>query len=115
MLNENAYTTEELIHYAGLDDRYKPLLAERIARDGLPESVTDEEVAELEETIEELRGQVLRSRKQEDWLDDLDEAIEAINEALELSDTRQPAGVLLLKALTSLDRTRNSIAAHAAD
>lgn len=90
------------------------MLADRIARDGMPESITDDEVAELEETIEELRGQVLQSRKQEDWLDDLDEAIEALNEAAELEEIAK-ARDFISRALVCLELSRNSIAAHAAD
>lgn len=36
-LNSAAYTLEELIHYASIDDSFKPMLADRVIRDGLPE------------------------------------------------------------------------------
>lgn len=112
MLHENAYTTEELIHYAGIDDRYKPLLADRLARDGMPEPDTDE-VDELSREIEELRPNVLDSVDQERWLDALDVAIEAVDDATAQEDI-EAAAVFLQSALRELKTTRDSIAAHAA-
>lgn len=71
LLNPNAYTTSELIHYAGIDDRYKPMLADRIAQEGLPEDADCdcEEPEFFDETA------ILLRDTQRDWLKKLEEVI----------------------------------------
>lgn len=74
MLDANCYTTEELIHYAGIDDRFKPMLADRIAREGLPEC---DDCPELEEEILNESAQFTRETKL-DWLSTLDTVLSVL-------------------------------------
>lgn len=82
MLNENAYTTKELIHYAGVDDRFKPLLADRVARDGMPEPDTTE-LDDARREIADLHENALLSNEKDRWLIALESAIDSLKKAQE--------------------------------
>lgn len=73
MLPANCYTTQELADYASIDDRFKPLLAERIAKEGLPQA-PDCDCAEHYVEVGNAEAE-LTTPTQRDWLEKLTSAI----------------------------------------
>lgn len=77
MLNAASYTTKELIHYASIDERYAPLLAERLAKEGsLPD---DDELIETQQMLEEAQCAALDNGTKILWVKAIDDVIDLLD------------------------------------